>query len=179
MRYWLLPSRLVAIIAALTIAMVTLSSCGVPAHGFTGVMIDSSGKLTAVFGWCPGHAPDGATLYTENERQSEVGVGHWEADHRLVGTYAELPLARPTQGWRATRPLPAALDPRREYVLFGGTSDNSSSTHPVEFTVAALQSNPRGTILVWAANRDENDGDEFINVDSAGFQRHVSDHFDC
>jgi hypothetical protein len=92
-----------------------------------------------------------------------------------VGTYAELPLARPTQSWSAKRPLPAALDPGREYSLFGNTSDNSSITNHVDFTMAELQSTPRGTILVW----DANEGDELINVDSAGFQRHVRDHFDC
>ena len=127
-------------------------------------------ELTVVLAWCPGHAPDGVTLYTENERRSSVVVGHWEADHRLAGTYAELPLARPTLGWRTTRPLPDALDPRRKYVLFGGTRDNSSSTHPVDFTVAALQSNPRDAIRVWAGSRDENDDDAFINVYPAGFQ---------
>jgi hypothetical protein len=178
MRLWPLL-RLVAIIVALTTATVTLSSCTVPRHGFTGVTIDSSRQLTVVLGWCPGHTPDGVILYTENERQSNVSVGSWEADHPLAGTYAELPLTRPTQGWRAKRPLPDPLDPGRKYVLYGGTSDNSSSTAYVEFTVAELQSNPRGAIRVWAGRQDGNDDDEFINVDRAGFQRHVRDHFAC
>jgi hypothetical protein len=142
-------------------------------------MINSSGRLTAVLGWCPGHEPDGLTLYTDDERQSSVDVADWESDRELAGTYAELPLDRLTPGWRAVRPLPHALEPRREYVLYGWTKDNSSSTAHVHFTMEALRNDARGTILVWAGHSDANGHDAFLHVGSAEFQRHVRDHFDC
>jgi hypothetical protein len=177
MRRWSLV-RLVAVAAVLTTAAVTVTACGAPTHGLTGVMINSSGRLTAVLGWCPGHEPDGLTLYTENER-SAVGVADWEADRELAGRYAELPLDRLKPGWRAIRPLPRVLEPRREYTLYGWTRDNPSSTEHVYFTMDALRTGARGTILVPAGHRDENGHETFLHVGPAEFQHRVRAHFGC
>jgi hypothetical protein len=178
MRSGLVP-RLIAASAALTIAAVTLTSCGVPQHGITGVMIAPSGRLTAVLGWCPDHAPDALVLYTDAERQSTVGVSHWSAAQKPAGTYLEVPLAEPPPGWSAKPPRLPALDPRREYILYGATRNNSSSTAHVHFTVAALQALTPGTILAVGEYVPEKDAWAELHVSAAEFQRQVRKRYGC
>jgi hypothetical protein len=165
--------------AALATTAVTLTSCTVPVHGLTGVMIAPSGELTAVVGWCPEHRIDGLVLYTEDRNRSSVSVGGWSTVRKLAGDYAEVPLTPAPPGWKARTPLPTALDPQRTYVLYGGTHDNSTSTASVEFTMAKLRALPRGTILTQGVYDKKTDGWPDVHLDRAGFQRQVRTRYDC
>ena len=122
----------------------TLTSCGVPERGLTGVKLEADGRLTAVLAWCPGRAPDGITLHT-GEREPELSI-EFNAPE-LPGTYAEAPLTELPQGWTSTSGMPA-LDPRRDYRVYGWTRDNSSSTRGVHFTLTRLRSHTSGGILI-------------------------------
>jgi hypothetical protein len=126
-----------AVLAAVLIAAMaaTLTSCTVPQRGLTGVRLDAEGRLTAVLAWCPGKVPDGFTLHTD------AGKPELEINFRapkLSGTYAEVGLSEPPPGWTASVRLPD-LDPQRKYRLYGWTTDNSSSTRGVTFTLAELR----------------------------------------
>jgi len=122
----------------------TITSCTVPERGLTGVKLDAAGRLTAVLAWCPRRPPHGLTLYTDDDRP-ELKIHFWAPVFR--DTYAEAPLAELPAGWSSTVKMPA-LDPRREYHLYGWTENNSSGTRAVDFTLAKLQSNEPGTILI-------------------------------
>jgi hypothetical protein len=165
--------------AALAATTFTVTSCTVPAHGLTGVMIAPNGGLTAVVGWCPGHAIDGLVLYTQDRNRPSVSVGRWSAVRKLSGDYAEVSLIPEPLDWKVRKPLPPALEPQRTYVLYGGTHDNSTSTTHVQFTMATLRALPRGTIVTQGVYDKKTDSWPDVHLDRAGFQRQVHLRYDC
>ncbi|MEV5708906.1 hypothetical protein [Actinoallomurus sp. NPDC052274] len=176
MRYWLSLVRIIVVGAALTTGAVTLTACTVPVHGLTGVMLSPSGQLTAVLGWCPGHAPDALILYKRaDDPKEELTLGDWHSSQRPAGRYAELTLDRPPPGWRAHTPL-QILNPQETYVIYGATQTNSSSTSSVSFTTAALENIPRGTIQIGYTSSGEN---TLPYVDRTEFQRQVGRRYGC
>ncbi|MCW2916244.1 MAG: hypothetical protein JWN52_4312 [Actinomycetia bacterium] len=169
---------MIATVAALVIAAVTLTACTALQHGVTGVMLGPSGRLIAVLGWCPGHAPDGMTLYTEDAQRPSFKVSKFTVDPRPEGTYAEVPLADPPLGWSADPPLLPTLDPQHQYTLSGWTK-NTSSARNVDFTVASLKNIGPGRIVFQRLDVKEKDESGVFRLGVEDFQREVRDQDGC
>ncbi len=158
-------------LAAALGAVVALSGCTVPVVGATGVAVDASGRPVGYLAVCSEHI-DGATLYFEDPTRSvedrSVEVGEWTAD-RPVTSLASWSMGERAEGWTSTKPL-AALEPGREYVMYGWTKDNSSSTIDVVFTVEQLQALEPGQVLYFDGFNEEGQQDRYDTGSPGQFQ---------
>jgi hypothetical protein len=157
--------RLAVTAALMIIAAFGLCGCTVPINGMTGMTVDQDGNLTAVFAWCGDSSPDGATLYDPRGFDGTT-VAVYRAPH-LAGHTASLRLDAPANGWVAQKPMPV-LDPTVRYVIYGWTSDNSTSTADVEFAVTDRDRLTPGTVLIQMADAKFNFHDALIPM--ADFQ---------
>lgn len=167
-------SRRKAVAGVLIAAMTsTLMACTVPRHGLTGVRLDAQGRLIAVLAWCPGKAPDGVTLHTQEEKP-ELQI-RYQAP-KLSGTFAETGLSEPSPGWTASARLPA-LNPEREYRVYGWTGDNSTSTRGVEFTLAKLRAD--GSIFLQGEYDEKTDSWPDVHLSPDEFRDAVDRMVGC
>lgn len=100
----------------------------------TGISVDAAGEPVAVIAMCEG-AIDSLILYTDSD--GEEDVSEWEASGPVDGL-SQVNLRAPGAPWKPVTALPAALDARETYILYGATADNDWSSAHVEFTTTAL-----------------------------------------
>ena len=151
-------------------AVVALSGCTVPVVGAAGVGVDASGRPVGYLAVCSEHI-DGATLYFEDPRSVEdrsVEVGEWTAD-RPVTSLASWPMGERAEGWTSRGPLPP-LELGREYVMYGWTKDNSSSTGDVVFTVEQLRALEPGQVVYFDGFDEESQQDRYVTGSPGQFQ---------
>lgn len=131
------------------VALASSAGCTVPLAGLTGITVTEDGRPVGVLMVCHDHI-DAAVLYIDDGRDdgdgSEGGsaeesesddLGRWSSSEPVTG-FVSWPLTTGGEGWRVDEPMPAALQPRRTYHLFGGTDDDSWSTADVSFTPEQL-----------------------------------------
>jgi hypothetical protein len=134
------------------VAAALLSSCTVPAAALAGIGVDAAGHLVGFVRVCDERI-DGATLYYDGSSRgatvpASVEVGRWEAQPPVSAT-AQWSLNAPDSGWTSSKPL-AALEPGREYTLYGWTKDNTVSASGVTFTLADVAALKPGQVLHWS-----------------------------
>ena len=127
-----------AVVAAFVVDRL-LVACSVESTGVTGVGIDDSGGLVGYIQMCSDRI-DGATLY-EAGRDT---LGRWQA-RGPVADFATWSLGRPGD-WTATQRY-TQPSRGREYNLFGGTNDDSTSSQHVTFRLNDLDDMSPGQVL--------------------------------
>ena len=122
-------------------AVALLAGCSVPIVGVTGIGFDGAGRPVGYLAVCDEHI-NGAILDYDNPDQSSrdepsLDAGSWTAVAPVTSD-AAWTLAGADAGWRVEKPL-EALDPGRQYTLYGWTRDISNSTGDVTFALADLE----------------------------------------
>lgn len=146
--------RLMFLPRAVVVGAAFLSSCTVPVGALAGIGVDVDGNLIGHLRVCD-ESIDGATLYYDISSPTATAptsdeVGRWEAQPP-VETTAEWSLNAPEGGWAASKPL-EALEPGREYTLYGWTKNNTVSASGVTFTLADVATLKPGQVLHWSGH---------------------------
>jgi hypothetical protein len=114
--------------SAVVLLVMLTSGCTVPAVGWAGIGVDSTGRPIGYLRVCDKHL-DGATVYRDG---SEDERGRWQAG-TAVTDVAAWPLTGTAPGW-TTQTAFRPPDAGETYLLYGWTTDNSSSAVDVSFT---------------------------------------------
>lgn len=148
--------------AATLLAATLLAACSVESTGVTGVGLDESGGLVGYIQMCSDRI-DGTTFY---ETDDDI-LGRWDAPGPVTD-FATWSLDEPGD-WTATQTY---TQPTRgkEYSLFGGTSDDSTSSEHVTFRLNDLDGMSPGEVLLG----DSSVG--FKRVSEEEFRRHACDY---
>lgn len=159
------PSRssasLLSAVGAMLIAATLVAGCSVESTGVTGVGIDESGGLVGYVQMCSDRI-DGTTL---NETDGDT-LGRWDAPGAVTG-YAAWSLDDPDD-WTAIQPYTQPSS-GKEYSIYGGTKDDSTSSRHVTFKLKDLDGMNPGEVLYG----DSSFG--FERVTEAEFRRHACD----
>ncbi len=152
---------LVRAAAAMLVAATLLAACSVESTGVTGVGLDEAGGLVGYIQMCSDRI-DGTTFY---ETDSDT-LGRWDAPGPVTD-FATWSLDEPGD-WTAAQTY---TQPSRgkEYSLFGGTSDDSTSSQHVTFRLNDLDGMNPGEVLFG----DSSVG--FKRVTEEEFRRHACD----
>lgn len=159
--------RYTAAVCAGAAVLASLTGCTVPEAGSTGITVTEDGQPVGVLMVCHHHI-DGATLYTGDGDDSEE-VGGWSRARPVTG-FVSWPLYTGGENWRVDRPMPAALERRRVYVLYGGTEDNSWSTTEVSFTRAQLAGLAPDRVRYFAGDVRGADDDGYLTASIQDFR---------
>ncbi|MER7103722.1 hypothetical protein ABT383_29535 [Streptomyces humidus] len=157
-------------------ALTSLTGCTVPSAGLTGITVTEDGRPVGVLMVCHDHI-DGALLYTDSagsgrdaaEEGGSEDAGRWSSSKPVTG-FASWPLTTGGQGWRVDGPMPATLQPRRTYHLFGGTDDDSWSTADVSFTPEQLAALAPGQVRYFAGDVRGADDEGYVTGTIAQFR---------
>lgn len=147
--------------AAMLVAATLLAACSVKSTGVTGVGLDESGGLGGYIQMCSDRI-DGTTFY---ESDGDT-LGRWDAPGPVTD-FATWSFDEPGD-WTATQTY-AQPSRGKEYSLFGGTSDDSTSSQHVTFRLNDLDGMSPGEVLYG----DRSVG--FKRVSEVEFRRHACD----
>ncbi|MEU3613734.1 hypothetical protein ABZ725_15655 [Streptomyces sp. NPDC006872] len=151
--------RYAATACASAAVVASLTGCGQPLAGVTGVTVTADGRPVGVLMVCDDHI-DGATLYTDGPGDDTTDVATWSRAEPVTG-FVSWPMDAAGEGWSVDRAMPAALERQRTYTLYGWTEDNSWSTAHVSFDLTRLAGLTPGQVRYFA-------GDDVKGADADG-----------
>lgn len=139
-RVWPVVRNLAAV-SLVTALSFLLAGCTVPVVGLAGIGVDGRGAPVGYLQVCQDHL-DGATVYTDGKDDDQ---GSWKTSP-AVTDFARWSLTDPGEGWTVETAI-GQLKPGVNYILYGGTKDNSSSAAGVMFTKEDLVDLKPGQVL--------------------------------
>lgn len=157
--------RIATAIATWSVAVLA-SGCTVGRGAVAGMGVDSDGNPVGYLQVCHDHI-DGATIYIDDAHE----FGSWESSPAATG-FATWSMTDPSGTWTATDPLDR-LRPRTTYVMYGWTSDNSSSAASVEFTIEELASMKPGQVRYWVGTTADLKSDVYTVTSEDEFRRNA------
>ncbi|MFF7213618.1 hypothetical protein ACFZAU_24280 [Streptomyces sp. NPDC008238] len=153
----------------------TLTGCGVPPAGVTGIAVSEDGRPLGVMLVCHDHI-DGATLYdSDSDSDSDADessdhLGRWSRGRPVTG-FTVWSLEGGGRGWRTEVPASLPFAAHRTYSLYGWTRDNSWSTQHVDFTAEQFEGLEPGEVRWYGGEGAPGaDRDGFVTARLAGFR---------
>lgn len=124
------------IIAAGVMGLVSaLAGCTVPIDGVTGLRLSAGGKVSVVTNMCH-HTVDEVTLYEANDATPDLSIvrGSWASSTRYQASWFIANSTTPGGKWSVEQAWNGTVPAGRTYTIYAGSSDDSWSTYPLDFT---------------------------------------------